>query len=320
MRALNFTKPTIQFKKCKNIFPIPVTDYTFKQIFATERNKHFLINFLNSAISKYVGVIADITYLPTEKYGFEASQKRVFFDIACKDTTDREFIIEMQRAQQPEFVDRSIYYLSRAISAGMKRGDDRYHLLPVYSVNLLDFNLPNFTNTDDCFSAVFLKDQKNEILTDKVGIFYLNLCNFAAQQEDISPELRQWLYVLKNMQYFDETDYAQEAGIFKELLDECRISKLNDMEKEEYHKSVLEYEDVQEAIAYAKELAAEEAYGLGREEGIEEGIEKGIEKGREEGRQSLLLTAKNFLAMGIPLQDVLKATGLSEAEVKSDIC
>lgn len=300
-----FTKKTNSLETRKNIFPIPVTDYTFKKIFATEKNKHFLIDFLNSAVSRYLGMIEDITYLPTEKYGIEAIEKRVFFDIACKDTKGREFIIEMQRAQQPEFVDRSIYYLSRAISAGMKRGDRRYRLLPTYSVNLLDFNLPEYNQLDVCFRAVFLMDQNNQILTDKIGVFYLNLCNFAAQQEDVSPELRQWLYVLKNMQNFDEADYDRQDGIFKVLLDECRISKFSDMEKEEYQKSVLEYEDVQDALEYAKEYAAKEGF----EQGLKQGIEQGIE-------QTKFAIALSMFKKGFDIQTISGIIGLPEAVIQ----
>ena len=51
----------------KNIFQIPTTDFSFKRIFATEKNKRFLIAFLNCAVSNYTGEIVDITYLPTEK-------------------------------------------------------------------------------------------------------------------------------------------------------------------------------------------------------------------------------------------------------------
>ncbi len=291
-----------------NIFMVPVTDFTFKKIFATERNKHFLIDFLNAAVSKYVGEIADLTYLPTEKYGLLPGEKRVVFDIACTDTQGREFIIEMQHARQPEFVDRSIFYLCRSISGGMKSGIRRYRIVPTYSVNLLDFELPEQRHSGKCFQAIFLKNQNNQILTKKVGVFYLNLCNFAAQQEDVPQELRQWLYVLRNMQDFDEADYERQEGIFRNLLDECRISKMNKMEKENYEKSILEYEDVQEAIAYARELAAKEAYG----KGVKEGREEGMQKGRADAVASFV---RNMLGKGMDPATISSVTGLTEEEI-----
>ena len=49
------------------------------------------------------------------------------------------------------------------------------------------------------------------------------------------------------------------------------------------------------------EVVREESYDEGREDGREEGI---------------LTTAKNFLRMGIPIDDVIKATGLPRGELE----
>ena len=87
------------------------------------------------------------------------------------------------------------------------------------------------------------------------------------------------------------------------------------MEKQEYEKSVLEYEDVQDALAYRHELSLAEGYKKGLEEGMEKGMEKGIEKGLAEGREALLNAARNFLRMGLSVHDVAQATGLTEEEV-----
>jgi predicted transposase/invertase (TIGR01784 family) len=91
-------------------------------------------------------------------------------------------------------------------------------------------------------------------------------------------------------------------------MDVCRISKLTAMEKKKYRESILEYEDVREVVEYAKELAAKEAYETGVAKGKEVGIAEGIAEGIKQ-------TAKNFLKMGIPVADVVKATGLSEEQL-----
>ncbi len=147
-------------KKYKDIFQIPTTDFTFKRIFGTERNKRFLIHFLNCFVSKYTGEIADITYLPTEQYGEEDSQRRVVFDILCVDGEGRQFIIEMQRAKQTEYADRSVFYLSRAISERVRKGGSSYRILPTYSVNLLDFELTEYAQSGECYQVIRLVDQK----------------------------------------------------------------------------------------------------------------------------------------------------------------
>ena len=115
----------------KNIFQIPTTDFTFKKIFGTEANKRFLIDFLNSFVSKYTGIITDVTYLPTEQYGLNDTERRAVFDLLCIDQNQQNFIIEMQRARQPEFAERSIFYLSRAVNSRMNKGEPHYNLLPL---------------------------------------------------------------------------------------------------------------------------------------------------------------------------------------------
>ena len=53
---------------------------------------------------------------------------------------------------------------------------------------------------------------------------------------------------------------------------------------------------------------------IAREEGIEKGIEQGIEQGASNEKKSI---AKNLLNIGIPIKDVIKATGLSRKQIKS---
>jgi predicted transposase/invertase (TIGR01784 family) len=88
------------------------------------------------------------------------------------------------------------------------------------------------------------------------------------------------------------------------------------MEKQEYEKSVLEYEDVKDAMDYHHRLGIEEGFQKGLEEGMEKGREEGKEEGRAEGREALLVAARNFLELGVSVSDIVKATGLSEEQVR----
>lgn len=109
----------------------------------------------------------------------------------------------------------------------------------------------------------------------------------------MTEEMRSWLKLLKEMPYMDESDYAGQPEFFQELMDECRISKLDTMEKANYEKSVLEYEDVQDAMSCARA------------------------EGREEGRaEALRVAARKFLELSVSVSDIAKATGLSEEQVR----
>ncbi len=65
---------------------------------------------------------------------------------------------------------------------------------------------------------------------------------------------------------------------------------------EEYKKSITEYADVQDAMAYAEEK--------GREKGLTEGIEN--EK---------IEIAKNCLKEGLPIETIAKITGLTVGQI-----
>ena len=145
-------------------------------------------------------------------------------------------------------------------------------------------------------------DDENQKFSEKVAFVLIDLTKFAAQMDfrQLPSQKEKWCYVIKNMWRMTETEIPKEDKPFRELYEECKLSKLSDMEKEEYAKSILEYDDVKDAIEYNRRQAREEGRELGREEG------RGEEK---------RLLAKNFLDLGVPMPDVVKATGLTEDEV-----
>ena len=120
-----------------------------------------------------------------------------------------------------------------------------------------------------------------------------------------------------NMNKMAEGDIPKRYSIFHKLYEDCRLTKLSTMEKQEYEKSVLEYEDVKDAMDYHHRLGIEEGFQKGLEEGMEKGLEKGKEEGRAEGREEALLkAARKLLELGISVLDIVKATGLREEQVK----
>ena len=78
----------------------------------------------------------------------------------------------------------------------------------------------------------------------------IDLTKFAAQTDfGQLPGVREkWCYAIKNMWRMSDSDIPAADTAFRELYDECKLSKLSDMEKEEYEKSILEYDDVKDAI------------------------------------------------------------------------
>ena len=69
------------------------------------------------------------------------------------------------------------------------------------------------------------------------------------------------------------------------------------------------------------ETAWEKAKQLERQEGFEEGVQHGIEQGVQQGleqgeKRKALETARKMLADGMPIEMVLKYTGLSHVDLE----
>ncbi|MDR3219619.1 MAG: Rpn family recombination-promoting nuclease/putative transposase [Dysgonamonadaceae bacterium] len=82
----------------------PLTDFGFKLLFSEEKNKELLIDFLNEIIEEE-GCITDIEYQPTFQLGDTMQKRKAVFDIFCRNEKGEYFIVEMQKAKQPYFVD-----------------------------------------------------------------------------------------------------------------------------------------------------------------------------------------------------------------------
>ena len=116
----------------------PRVDWAFKRIFGTEDTKECLITFLNGVFEGEF-VIKDVKHLKTEQTRHQKRERGVVFDVACVTDDGRHIIVEMQKKEQRYFVDRALYYSSKAIVEQAKPGEWDFHLTPVYTVCFMDF-------------------------------------------------------------------------------------------------------------------------------------------------------------------------------------
>ena len=116
----------------------PRVDWAFKRIFGSDDTKECLITFLNGVFEDEF-VIKDVKHLKTEQTRHQKRERGVIFDVACETSDGRHVIVEMQKKEQRYFVDRALYYSSKAIVEQAKPGEWDFHLTPVYTVCLMDF-------------------------------------------------------------------------------------------------------------------------------------------------------------------------------------
>ncbi|MCR5568472.1 MAG: Rpn family recombination-promoting nuclease/putative transposase [Paludibacteraceae bacterium] len=280
------------------------TDFAFKKIFGTEANKDLLISFLNCLLELKDGKeITDLTYMNSEQLGESAGERRAIYDVYCKTAADERFIVEMQKAEQDHFIDRSIYYSSFAIREQSQKGAvDRklwdYSLSPVYVVGILNFEMDEtMERADKVMTRVKLKDDENRDFSDKLNFIFLEMPKFRKVETELETLMDKWLYVIKNLYQLENKPASLTEGIFRKLFDVAEIAAFTKEERYDYEESLKNFRDLYNTISTAEK--------------------KGRAEGRAEGeKEERLRNAKNFKQLGVDLETIAKATGLSVEEIE----
>ena len=97
--------------------------------------------------------------------------------------------------------------------------------------------------------------------------------------------------------------------VFDRLFEEAEIAKFTPQEMREYETSKMAYRDIKNSVDTAKRE--------GIAEGMEKGMKEGLEKGRAEGmNQRSLDIARNMLADGVDINQIMKYSGLTQEQIE----
>ncbi len=271
----------------------PYTDFGFKRLFGTEMNKDLLISFLNALFSGHE-VITDITYKNCEQLGSAVTDRKAVFDVYCQNTEGEYFIVEMQKAEQDYFKDRSVYYSTFPIREQAKRGEWDYQLKGVYTVGILNFVFPDDEYPDNCMHhEIKLMDTADKhVFYDKLTFVYLEMPKFRKTEEELETMFDKWLFALRNLTRLMERPKALQERIFTRLFEQAEIAKLNPQELLDYEESVKVYRDLFNVVNTAER--------------------KGREEGRAEEKMDIARKMKN---MGMDVDLIAQATGLTAEDI-----
>ena len=286
----------------------PYTDFGFKKLFGTELNKDLLISFLNALFNDEKRRIKDVQFLNAEQLGDSYDDRRAVFDVYCMAKDGSRFIVEMQKAEQEYFKDRSVYYATAPIREQAKKGKWNYHLEGVYTIGLLNFVFPNNEYpADSYFHEVKLKDtDDNHIFYDKLTFVYLEMPKFNKREDELETMFDKWMFALRNLYRLLERPKALQERIFKRLFDQAEIAQFTPEERREYAESVKDYWDYYSTM--------QTAHKKGKAEGLAEGEAKGRAEGRAEEKKE---NARRMKADGMAADLIAKYTGLTVDEIES---
>ena len=272
----------------------PYTDFGFKKLFGTDMNKDLLISFLNALLYGEEKII-NITYLNTEHLGSCEYDRRAVFDVYCENSDGEKFLVEMQKAEQEYFIDRSIYYSTYPIreQATKGRGWD-YNLKAVYTIGILNFTFDNASDNFYHHEVKLMDTRTKEVFYDKLTFIYLEMPKFNKTEDELVTMFDKWMFVLRNMSRLLARPTALQERIFEKLFNAAEIAKFDRQEYVEYEESLKVYRDWYSVLKTAEK--------------------KGLAEGLVEGKKETALRMKTD---GLDIELIARYTGLSESEINS---
>lgn len=270
----------------------PYTDFGFKKLFGTEMNKDLLISFLNALLQNEEKEIEDLQYLNGENLGDGYGDRGSIFDVYCKTKDGGRFIVEMQKAEQSYFKDRSVYYATTPIRQQAPKGKWDYHLEDVYTVGILNFEFPDGEYPADSFRhEIKLKDvEDNHVFYDKLTFVYLEMPKFNKGEDELETMFDKWMFVLRNLSRLLDRPKALQDRVFKKLFEQAEIMQYSEAERWQYEASLKNYWD------YNNTLETREAKGVAKEK---------------------IAIAQRMKADGLPVEMIEKYTQLSIEEIEN---
>ena len=294
----------------------PFTDVGFKRIFGQEVNKPLLISFLNSLFAGKK-VITDIHFLNKEMLGINVEDRNSIYDVYCTSDTGEHFIVEMQNRNHKNFKNRAVYYVSKAITWQGERGPEWvFDLKAVYGIFFMNFRQKGWEDKLRLEGLVIDPDS-HKVLLDTTHYIFLQLPAFQKEESECETDFERWIYVLKNMDTLDRLPFKARMAVFKRLEDIVEIAALSKEDRLRYEESVKVHRDNLAVEAYALETGWEKGHEEGWNEGHKEGWNLGLEVGKTEGeRNTNLKNAYNLKQLGVSIDIIAQATGLTEEEIK----
>jgi len=284
----------------------PFTDFGFKKLFGSEISKDLLISFLNGILPDQK--IASLSYKKTDKLGATDLDRKVIYDLYCENEKGEKFIVELQKAKQAFFKDRTLFYATFPIQEQGEKGDWNYELKAIYTVAILDFCFDDAHKSEVKVAVKLMEIEKKTVFYDKLTFLYVQMPNFNKKEEELVSMEDKWLYLLKNLSQLDKRPVKLQEKVFETVFKVAEVAKFSPEERIAYEDSLKYYRDLKNSL----DTSFEEGQQIGLEKGQQIGLEKGEQIGLEKGKIELI---KNAYLAELPMETLVKLTNFTEEQV-----
>ena len=276
-------------------------DWAFKYLF--QKHPDLLIALLNDILNEK---ISSVEFRNTELTDVAPSDKRILFDLLCQ-TPNGTILVEMQKASRFDQRNRLFFYGSRLVTRQVKRGDEEYVLAPVKIICIMNYEDEHPNSPDD---KILYHYRTQEIETgepfgSQMSFFLLELPRVMRYTDEYESPIAGWCRIFRNFAIFAKSRSEKDAR-FSKLERAMRVSGLDDKEIEDYFSDMMTEKEMRPYIEGARQQGYRKGFKAGAEQGMAEGIEKTIEK-----------VAKSLLSLGVPVEQIGIATGLSSERIEA---
>ena len=271
----------------------PRNDFLFKRIFAAEDNRDLLLGLLNAVfVDAGQPPVAEVELLNPAIDPTSLADKLTILDIKARTASGVLMDVEMQLTDQRNMAARTLYYWAKLCGQQLEPSAAYLALHKTVTINLLNFA---YLPTAAAHSTFHLReDRRGDLLTDLCEVHFVELPKVARMERAAaSAALERWVLF-----FTLETLAQREVLAMGDPVMQKAVNVLEFLSQD--RKIRQQYEDRQKGL---RDLLSQR--------------ETGREEGREEGRQNMLATARELLAMGMPREQVVRATRLTMAEVEA---
>ena len=284
-------------------------DWAFKYLF--HNHPDLLVRLLNDILQED---ITSVEFRNTELTEMSSQDKRILFDLLCR-TPGGTILVEMQRASRLDQRDRLLFYGSRLVTRQVKRGDEKYVLAPVKVICIMNYedDHPDSPVEKILYHYRLREVETAELFGDRMSFYLLELPRIMRYTDEYDSPVAGWCRIFRNFAIFAKSRSEKDAE-FERLERAMRVSGLDDKEIDNYFSDMMTEKEMRPYIEGAEYQGYRKGFKAGVEQGTAEGVEKGIEKGMEKGIEKV---AKSMLSLGIPVEQIGIATGLSQERIEA---
>ena len=287
-------------------------DYAFKRLLGSEENKPLLQDLLECILDLPPEDITDLELMDKELAKEDLSDKTGILDVKLKLTNGTIIDIEIQASWNISFVKRTLFYWAKMYTLDFKAGESYDSLHKCIAINII---ADGFRLNDAVHSEYVLQETSaHTILTDVLEIHFLDLqaakrAKGEETQDSKRSRLINWLKFIETNDRKERAMLAKTSSILQMLNEKVDILTLSPVEKKLYESRMKLKSDIA--------TISENQFNAGWQEGKLEGKSLGLAEGEARGsRQKALETAKNLLQFGLSVENIAKATGLSQEDVR----